>query len=294
MRSFLERLADGQRMVSDGAMGTQLMAEGLEPGASPESMVLRDLDTVRGIAAAYVEAGADVVHTNTFGASPLKLEDADLADRTEEINRLAVEAVRDAATDRAYVSVSCGPSGRLLAPYGDTAQETVFQSFVLQLRVAIEAGADLVTVETMIDVREAALAIRAARSVSTSIPVLATMTFDATPHGFRTVMGTSVEQAVHGLVAAGADVVGSNCGNGSDAMIQITEAFRAATDGPLIIQSNAGMPKVSAGALEYPETPEDFEAAAARLYEAGATVVGGCCGTTPEHVRAIRRVLDAS
>jgi 5-methyltetrahydrofolate--homocysteine methyltransferase len=290
---FLERLAAGERMVSDGAFGTQLMAAGLPPGTAPETAIFSDPDTVRAVAAAYADAGADIVHTNTFGGSPLRLAEANLEERTEEINRLAVSLAREGASGRAYVAVSCGPSGRILTPYGDAEPDAVLASFLRQLGAGVEAGADLVTVETMIDVREAVLAVRAARQVSESIPVLVTLTFNSTPHGFRTVMGTSVEQAVDELSAAGADVVGSNCGNGSDVMVELTGTFRAVTDLPLLMQSNAGLPEVSEGSVRYPETAEEFTAAAARFYEAGATIVGGCCGTTPQHIRAIRQVLDS-
>jgi len=292
VRPFLERLATGERLVSDGGIGTLLMEAGLRVGECPEAMIFRDPDAVRAVAAAYAEAGADVVHTDTFGASPLKLEDAGLADRVSEINAAAVSLARDAAEERAYVSLSVGPSGRLLEPYGDTDEDTVFESFLRQMEPALDAGADLVTVETMIDVREAVLAVRAAKATSDSITVVATLTFEPTPRGFHTIMGTSIQDAARELAAAGADIVGSNCGNGVDVMVQIARAFRAATGLPLLIQANAGTPEVDDGRVRYPETPEDFEAAAASLIDIGVSVIGGCCGTTPEHVRAIRRAVD--
>jgi 5-methyltetrahydrofolate--homocysteine methyltransferase len=269
------------------------MASGLAPGEPPEVMVLRAPDAVRAVAAAYVEAGADVVHTDTFGASPLKLAEAGLGDRCGPINRAAVEAARAAADGRALVSLSVGPSGRILEPYGNTAEDEVLASFRLQLEAALDAGPDLVTVETMIDPREAVLAVRAARALAPDLPVVATMTFDPTPVGFRTVMGTSVEAAARALVDAGADVVGSNCGNGVEAMVGVARAFRDATDAPLMIQSNAGKPELRGGAVHYPETPEDFAHFTPELLAAGVSVVGGCCGTGPDHVRAIKAAILA-
>jgi 5-methyltetrahydrofolate--homocysteine methyltransferase len=281
-------------MVSDGAMGTILMEAGLAAGECPEAMVFRDPGAIRGVAQAYIEAGADVVHTCTFGGSALKLEAAGLSERVSEVNAGAVELARDACAGRAHVSVSVGPCGRLLEPYGDVTEDHVFESFVQQLAPALAAGADLVTVETMIDAREAVLAIRAAKSVSGRIPVIATMTFNPTPRGFRTMMGTTIDEAARILAHAGADVVGSNCGNGISVMVDVARAFRTATELPLIIQANAGVPEVADGKVRYPETPEDFAAAVPGLLRAGVSILGGCCGTRPAHVSAFRDALDAS
>jgi len=293
VRPFLERLADGERFVSDGAMGTLLMERGLGAGEAPEAMLLRDPEALRAVTQAYVEVGADVVHTSTFGGSALKLEEAGLSERVSEINARAVEVASAASAGRAYVSVSVGPCGRLLEPYGDIDEESVFESFVRQLEPALEAGADLVTVETMIDAREAALAIKAAKSVSSRTPVLATATFNATPVGFRTLMGTTVDEVARILADAGADVVGSNCGNGIMVMVDIARDFRAATELPLMIQANAGIPEVAEGSARYPETPDDFAAAVPSFLDTDVSILGGCCGTTPAHVQAMKEALYA-
>ena len=290
--SLLERLRSGDRLVSDGAMGTLLMEAGLQPGEAPEAMVLRAPDAVRGVAEAYLLAGADIVHTNTFGASSLKLAEVGLEDRAAEISRRAVELARDAVGESAYVSVSVGPCGRMLEPYGDTDEDTVFRSFLEQIEVARDAGADLVTVETMIDPREAVQAVRAAKHVADTLPVLVTLTFDLTPVGFRTVMGTSVAQAAEAVAGAGADVVGSNCGNGVEVMVEVARALRAATKAPLLIQANAGVPEIRDGAVFYPESAADFAAATPALLDAGVSIIGGCCGTTPEHIRAVKRAVQ--
>jgi 5-methyltetrahydrofolate--homocysteine methyltransferase len=291
MRPLLERLAAGGVLVGDGAWGTLLMARGLEPGAAPETLNLSHPETLEEIARLYVEAGADLVTTNSFGGSPARLRRYGLEARTEEVNRAAVEAVRRAVADRAYVSASVGPSGHLLKPYGDGDPAEIAAGFERQIGALAAAGADLVCIETMIDLAEAVLAVRAARAVAPALPVMATMTFERTRRGFFTVMGASVEQAARALGEAGADVVGSNCGNGSEVMVEIAREFRARTGRPVAIQPNAGLPEPRGGETVYPETPEFMAAQATALVQAGVAIVGGCCGTTPEHIRALRAAV---
>jgi 5-methyltetrahydrofolate--homocysteine methyltransferase len=245
------------------------------------------------IARRYLDAGADIIQTNTFGASPHKLALYDLERKVGEINRNAVLAVRSVVGDQAYVSGSCGPSGKILRPYGDIDPEDLYDGFREQVESLISAGVDCVCVETMIDPAEATLAVRAAKEVSPAIPVMATMTFDATARGFYTIMGTTIEQAVRQLREAGADVIGSNCGNGIEKMVEIAREFRKCTDFPLIIQSNAGLPEMEDGLPVYGETPEFMADKAGELIAAGVSVIGGCCGTTPEHTRAIRKMVDS-
>jgi 5-methyltetrahydrofolate--homocysteine methyltransferase len=286
MKPILDRLRAGEILLGDGAIGSMLIAHGLQPGQCPDLLTLEEPDVLAAIGRQYLEAGAELLTTNTFGASPLKLADYGLEDKTEEINREAATILRGVAGDRAYVSASCGPSGRILEPYGDTSEEELFTSFERQMSALGEA--DVICVETMSDLREAALAVRAAKSVLPDKPVLATMTFDQTPRGFFTIMGTSVADAAAGLRDAGADVVGSNCGNGLEKMILIAAEFRAATPAPVLIQSNAGQPVLEKGTVRYPEGPEFFAARTAELIAAGASIIGGCCGTTPDHIRAVR------
>jgi 5-methyltetrahydrofolate--homocysteine methyltransferase len=291
MNAFLERVRKGPVLVADGAMGTMLQARGLPVGAAPESMNLDHPEIVQQIGCAFIDAGAQMIETNTFGGSPLKLAMHGLENRMEAINRNAVEAARRAAGGRAYVAGSCGPCGRLLEPLGDVSAEDLADGFRRQIGVLADAGVDVLCIETMTDLTEATLAVRAAREVAPDLPVLATMTFDASPQGYCTIMGVSVEAAAAGLVEAGADVIGSNCGNGSAAMIEIARAFRARSGLPLLIQPNAGLPRQEGASLVYPETPEQMADAARALVEAGAEIVGGCCGTTPEHIRAVREAV---
>ena len=293
MHSILQRLRRGDILVADGAMGTMLLQRGLEPGACPEELNLSRPKLLEEIAGLYLEAGADIIETNTFGASPLKLAQYRLEERTDEINRAAVRAVRNVVGDRAYVAGCCGPSGRMLRPYGDADPDDLYASYVNQVQCLIDAGVDCICIETMIDLAEATLLVKAAKTVSPATPVTATMTFDATPRGFFTIMGVSVEAAASGLAEAGADSVGSNCGNGIERMVEIAAEFRKHSRVPLIIQSNAGLPGMKAGVPVYGETPAFMANKARALVTGGVSIIGGCCGTTPEHTRALRDMVDS-
>ena len=291
MKDLLTRLRAGDVLVGDGAWGTLLMARGVRPGEAPESLNLTRPRVIEEIALLYLEAGADLITTNTFGGSPARLRQFGLDGETEAVNRAAVEAVRRAARGRAYVSASVGPSGHLLKPYGDADSADIGAGYERQIRALAEAGADLVCIETMTDLAEATLAVRAARTVAPDLPVMATMTFETTRRGFFTVMGVSVAQAIRGLSEAGADILGSNCGNGSAAMVAIAGDFKALTGRPIAIQPNAGLPEPRDGSLVYPETPEFMAEQARGLLAAGVAIIGGCCGTTPAHIRALREIV---
>jgi 5-methyltetrahydrofolate--homocysteine methyltransferase len=293
MQDFLDRLRSGSVLVGDGAWGTQLMARGLEPGESPEAINLSDPGVLGEIAGLYLEAGADLVTTNTFGASPLNLERYGLAEKTEEINRAAVAALKPVVAGRAYVSASVGPTGSMLAPYGDTDPTIVSEAFRRQIGALIDAGADVICIETMTDLEEARLAVEATRSISGDVAILATMTFDATPRGYFTIMGSNVERACAVLIESGADVVGSNCGNGVEKMVEIAREFACHATVPVAIQSNAGLPVHRDGLLVWPESPDFVAAKVPELIGLGVQIIGGCCGTGPDHIRAIRSAVNA-
>jgi 5-methyltetrahydrofolate--homocysteine methyltransferase len=287
-----ERLSTPDVLVSDGAIGTMLLPY-LQTGEPPEIINLKQPEILEKIARLYLNAGADFIQTNTFGASPLKLALYGLDNKTEEINVSAVQAVRRAIGSKEYISASCGPTGKILEPYGDTKEELVFETFKRQMKVLIGEGVDMISIETMIDINEVKLAIQAVRSISTEIPVSASMTFDQTPKGFFTVMGVSIKQAAEELAKAGADIIGSNCGNGIQNMIMIASEFKRHTSLPIIIQSNAGIPVLKGETSIYPETPEFFAEGSKVLAEAGVRIIGGCCGTTSEHISSIRKVVDS-
>ncbi|RPJ43254.1 MAG: 5-methyltetrahydrofolate--homocysteine methyltransferase, partial [Candidatus Latescibacterota bacterium] len=239
MKDLRERVNAGEILVADGALGSAILAAGHPPGASIEVLNIERPSLVEAISSSYLEAGARILQTNTFGASPLNLARHAEDGRTEEINRAAVRIARRAAADQAWVAASCGPSGRLLAPYGDTDLGAVADSFRRQISALAGEGVDLFSIETMTDAKEAAIAVRAAREVAPKIPVAASLTFDRTPRGFFTVMGTGVAAAARMMEEAGADIVGSNCGNGIDDMILVARELRSCTSLPLLIRPRA-------------------------------------------------------
>jgi 5-methyltetrahydrofolate--homocysteine methyltransferase len=287
MIDFRARLASGV-IFGDGAWGTMLAERGLPAGAPPETWTLEHPEVIADIARAYVDAGAELITTNTFGGSPMRLAQHRLEKDFERINRRGVEVVREAIGDCALINASIGPTGRLLEPLGDADPGHVERGFAEQARVLIDAGADVICIETMTDLSEATIAIRAVRSVSSTIPIIATMTFEITPRGPFTMMGVSVEQAAKELPAAGADVIGANCGGGVEEMIAVARSFLASTGVPIAIQPNAGLPRRESGRLVYPDSPEQFAAALAPVVALGIRVLGGCCGTTPDHILALR------
>lgn len=293
MQNIKERIKNEQILIGDGAMGTILFQKGLEQGDCPESICLKNPKILEEIAKTYFSAGADIVETNTFGGSPLKLADYGLDNRTEEINKTAVESVRKVVGEKAFVSGSVGPSGKMLKPFGDTEPEDVFQSYKKQVDVLIGAGVDIICIETMIDLNEAVLALEATRSINREIPIITTMTFNETPRGFFTIMGNDIATVSKKLIENGADIIGSNCGNGIENMIKIAREFKKISSLPIIIQSNAGLPEIKNGTIIYSETPDFFGEKTNELIELGVSIIGGCCGTTPEHIQAIRRTVDS-
>ena len=288
--TFLGRLASGRVVLGDGAWGTMLMSRGLATGDAPERTCLERPGLLTEIAALYLDAGAEVVTTNTFGANPTRLALHGLEERLEEICLAAVRAVREAVGERAFVSGSIGPTGSLLAPLGDLDPEEARAGFARQAAALSVAGADLLCVETMIDLAEAELAVRAAREAAPTLPIVATLPFEATKRGFFTVMGASPSKAAPRLAAAGADVVGANCTLGS-ALPGIVRELRAAGARLVAVRPNAGLPALVGGALTWPESPEAMAALVPEILEAGVSLVGGCCGTTHGHVRALRGAL---
>ncbi len=292
MATITERLSKNEILLADGAMGTQLFARGLEAGACPELWNTENPEALSDIARTYADAGADIVFTNTFGGSSIRLGHYNLSKRTSELNRAGVKTARAAISDDIFIAASIGPSGGMLEPLGELSEDELRISFTEQISAVIEAGADMIAIETMTDISEATIAVQAARQLSPSIPISATMTFDKTVNGFFTIMGVSVKQAVDELSNAGADILGSNCGNGIELMIEIAKEFKSVTDLPLLIQANAGLPETEDGKLVYRETPAMLAAGAGRLIENSVSIIGGCCGTTPAHISAMRQKID--
>ncbi|TSA25541.1 MAG: 5-methyltetrahydrofolate--homocysteine methyltransferase [Bacteroidetes bacterium] len=294
MKPVLDRINQGEILVCDGAMGSLLMDRAKEywQGTCPEYINLSHPEIIEEIAGLYIRAGADIIETNTFGGSPLKLAGYSLHDKTEEINHAAIKAAKKASGNKAYIAASIGPSGKLLKPFGDTEPEEMYKSFYRQIDVSIDAGADMICIETMTDLNEALLAVEATRKISASIPVIVTMTYEYTSRGFFTIIGISIEMAIKKLENSGVDIIGSNCGNGIENLVLIAKEYKKHTRLPLIIQANAGIPELREGVPVYPETPEFMAKKCEELIQIGVSIIGGCCGTTPAHIHAIRNVVD--
>ena len=278
--------------MSDGATGTYLQAHGLEPGGCPEEFNLSHPEVVRGMAQAYFAAGSEMVLTNSFGANRFMLGKYGHGDKVSEVNRLAAEHARSQAPQGGFVIGSVGPTGEFLEPLGEVTEEEMLAAFVEQVTALEAGGADGVVIETMTAVEEARLAIRATRE-HTKLAVLSTMVFDKGPRGFFTMMGVTPERSVKELIEAGADVVGTNCGNGSDLMVELARDLRQTTDAPLLVHSNAGIPSMIRGEIIYPETPDYMAERFNELADLGINIIGGCCGTRPEHIRVFAESLRA-
>jgi 5-methyltetrahydrofolate--homocysteine methyltransferase len=280
-----EQLAGGP-LITDGAWGTQLQAQGLPSGAFPDAWNLTQPEKVLAVARAYVEAGSRIILTNTFGANRLRLAEAGMAHQVAELNRQGVLLSRQAAQTQAHVFASIGPSGKMLLT-GETTPDQLRAAFEEQAHALAEAGADALVIETMADLQEACIATAAARS--TQLPVVACMVFDSGKEKDRTMMGVTPGQAARELTDAGADVVGANCGQGVDTFLPICQQLVATQLRPVWIKPNAGLPEFVEGAPVYRTTPEEFAARAVELLRAGASFVGGCCGTSPAFIQALVR-----
>jgi len=290
-QKIVDVLKTGKILVSDGAWGTVLYQNGLKAGVCPDLWSLTHYDAVKDIALSYVNAGADMVETNTFGANRFKLEHYGLQNKVSEINEAAARASREAAGDDRYVIASIGPTGKMLL-MDDVTDKEFYDAFREQAVALEKGGADAVCIETMSDAAEAVQAIRAAKE-NTGLEVIATFTFEKTQQGeYRTMMGLSPTEAIRAAVDAGADIIGTNCGNGMERMIDIVKEIRAEfPDLFILVQANAGIPILIDDESVFPETPEMMASYVPALIAAGVNIVGGCCGTTPEHIMAIKKVV---
>lgn len=292
MSHKLLELARKRAVIFDGAMGTMLMAAGLKAGETPERWNVERPDLIREIHRRYYEAGSDSVHTNTFGGTRIKLADIGLGDQMGLLNRAAAENARAVCPPGKFVAGDLGPTGKMLQPLGALSVEQAEAGFRDQAGELLAGGVDFISIETMISLEESLAAVRGAKTAGATMIVAAT-TYQKTPNGFFTMMGESVPQCASALEAAGAGVIAANCTLGSGDMVALTRELRAATEKPILIQPNAGKPVLKAGVTHFEQSPDAFARDILEIRNAGADMVGGCCGTTADFIRAVAAILAA-
>jgi len=291
MKNILDKINEGAVLLSDGAWGTMLFEKGLESTDCPELWNITNPEIVFEIAKSYVDAGANIIETNSFGGSSLKLDMYELGNKAQEINIAAAKISKEAAGDNVYVFGSIGPTGKILM-MGEVTDKEVYESFSDQALALKKGGADALVIETMSALDEASIAIKAAKE-NTSLPIICTFSFEQTKNGdYRTMMGVSPSEMVSTLANSGADIIGANCGNGIEGMIKIAEEIRGTNQSVLLmIQANAGIPEIINGKNYFKESPEEMAAKLRHLIELNVNIIGGCCGTTPEHIAQFAEVI---
>jgi 5-methyltetrahydrofolate--homocysteine methyltransferase len=287
--SFTDTLERRGVLLADGATGTNYQDMGIEPGVAPEEWVFDAPERVRDLHRRFAEAGSDLVLTCSFGGSPVRLEDGPLAGRARELNARAAELAREAVGDDVLVAGTIGPTGQLVEPFGPLGRELALETFGEQAQALADGGADLLVLETFFAIEEGLWAAEAIGAV-TALPLVMSFSFD---QGTRTMMGLSAADVVAATKPLGLAALGANCGRSLADMAQLTAEFLdAGLTLPLWIKPNAGVPHIVADSVVYPEDPDSFAAQVATFAEQGARIVGGCCGSTPEHVAALHRALD--
>jgi 5-methyltetrahydrofolate--homocysteine methyltransferase len=290
MKPDIRQLVRRRLVLYDGGMGTMLFAAGLLDGESPEPWNWEKPEVVNAVYRAYYEAGSDVVQTNTFGGTPIKLSERDLQDRTYDANYLAAKALKAICPEGTYAAGDVGPIGKFLKPMGEYSVEEFDASFEAQMHGLRDGGVDFISIETMYSLQEALCALRAAKKV-TDLPVVVGMTFDKNPRGFFTLMGETVPQCLQALKDNGADIVGSNCTHGTPVFLELARLIRDTTDLPVIVQPNRGRPFLEKGEMGYKQTVDEFVEDIVRIASIGVNIIGGCCGTTPEFIGRMKTAL---
>ena len=292
--TFLERLGQ-QILVMDGAMGTLLQQYGLKAGECPEIWNITNIDTVKKIHTSYLEAGADIILTNTFGANGLKLQKYGLRDRLSEINVQAVKLAKKAIEDYQknhlapfFIAGSIGPTGEILEPCGEVKNEEVFAAYREQIKALASTEVDFILLETFYNLDEIKIALKAVKE-SSNLPVFASMSFD---ESLKTIYGITPEKAIEVLFQEGADGIGANCGSGPDVLYKVMAKMRGITNAPLLVKPNAGIPYLENNKVIYPATPQEMAEYTEKYIQLKINIIGGCCGTTPEHIKATAQKVE--
>jgi 5-methyltetrahydrofolate--homocysteine methyltransferase len=279
----------GVVLLADGAWGTELMKRGLMQGSPPDEWNLTHPDMVRDVTREYCDAGADIVLTNTFGANRFRLEPHGLSGQVREVNTAGAKIARETAGSARLVAGDIGPTARFLA-LGEVSEEELLAVFTEQALALAEAGVDWIVVESMTDMEEMAVAVRAAVR-ATGLPVVASMTYNRTPKGYRTMMGNAPETCVQRAEDAGAAVIGANCGSGIEDYVPLAPVLRSLTLLPVWMKANAGIPQIVNGKVAFPLTPEQYASYVPALVQSGVNVIGGCCGTDPGFIREMGKTI---
>jgi len=290
MDKFKNLLNKKKVLVADGGWGTEISKNKDVSVKCPELLNLTHPEIIENIAIGYLKAGADIILTNTFGGNSLKLNKYGVEEKIVEINKKGVDLSLKSATKETIVLASVGPTGLLLEPYGDITEKDAEECFKQQIEILIDSGADGIVIETMSDIREAICALRAVKS-KTNKPVIVSITFNKNSTGYKTIMGTSPEKCAELIEQNQATAAGSNCGFGIEDFVSITKEIRNSTILPIWLKPNAGIPRLVSGRTIYPDTPQYMASFVPQLIEAGASIIGGCCGTTPQHILAIAKAV---
>ena len=290
-KDFLETLQSGALLLCDGAIGAELQKRGMPTGVCPEEYNISHPDIVQGIYSDYYGAGSDIIETNTFGANRSRLALHNFEDRVTEFCRKSAHLAKEVCPEDKFIAGSVGPTGDIIEPLGSRTIQETHDFFAEQAEALAEGGVDVIFVETMMAAEEAEIAIKTMKE-KTNLPVVSTMTFELGKAGLRTMWGVDVPTAVKRLTDAGADIIGANCGKGFEEMVAIIKEMRPLTNKPIIAQANAGIPDWVDGISVYKETPEIIKPKAKLLLQEGVNIMGGCCGTGPEHIKMMRKLID--
>lgn len=291
MKKFFERLSEKKILVSDGAWGTELFKAGLKTGECPELWNETNRNLISNLAKNYVNAGSDIISTNSFGGNLIKLSHYGLEEKTYSLNKIAAEISKEAAGDK-LVMGSVGPTGKFIIS-GDISTEELIDSFLIQIQGLLDGGVDAILLETFYDIDEAECAVKAVRNFE-NVPLICSFTYDRNSSGeYRTMMGVTPKEVLQAMITLGVDVIGINCGGGYNNSIDLVKQLRSYSHNiPILVQPNAGLPETVEGKIIYSETPEVIANYVKSYLNIGINIIGGCCGTTPEHIRIIRKIVD--